>query len=59
MSRLPFFSKRKAEGDNVSARGSNEEDERTSNQPPKWSFGVMNDKYTIEVPGEIQSRDRA
>ncbi|KAK2600983.1 hypothetical protein N8I77_010471 [Diaporthe amygdali] len=53
ISRLPFFGKRKAEGDNVSATGSNAEDERTSNQPPKWSFGVMNDKYTIEVPGSV------
>lgn len=52
MSRLPFFGKRKAKDVNVSARESDGEDERTSNRPPKWSFGVLNDKDTIEVPGE-------
>ncbi|KAI3398616.1 hypothetical protein diail_8964 [Diaporthe ilicicola] len=53
MSRLPFFGKQKAKEVDVSARESDAEDERTSNKPPKWSFGVLNDKNTIEVPGSV------
>jgi len=53
MSRLPFFGTRKAKDINPPTRESDGEDEHTSNQPPKWSFGVLNDKNTIEVPGEI------
>jgi hypothetical protein len=53
MSRLPFFGKRKAKEINSPTRESDGEDEHTSNRPPKWSFGVLNDKNTIEVPGEI------
>ncbi|KAL1859693.1 hypothetical protein Daus18300_009412 [Diaporthe australafricana] len=53
ISRLPFFGKRKAKDVNVSARESDAEDERTSQQPPKWSFGVLNDIQTIEVPGSV------
>lgn len=54
-SRLPFFGGRKA---NASAGDSNEteSDEPASNAPPKWSFGVLNDKKTIEVPGEKHSQ---
>lgn len=52
MSRLPFFGKRKAKDTNVSTRESDGEDERTAQHPPKWSFGVLNDKDTIEVPGK-------
>lgn len=50
VSRLPFFGRRKAKDVN-SARESDGEDE--SRGPPKWSFGVLNDKHTIEVPGEF------
>ncbi|KAH8742381.1 MFS transporter [Diaporthe sp. PMI_573] len=53
MSRLPFFGTRKAKDINPPTRESDGEDEHTSNQPPKWSFGVLNDKNTIEVPGSV------
>ncbi|KAH9432935.1 hypothetical protein MCOR02_007608 [Pyricularia oryzae] len=51
-SRLPFFGGRKK---NVPPRDSHESetDEAPSNAPPKWSFGVLNDKKTIEVPGSV------
>lgn len=51
-SRLPFFGRRKA---NASVGDSNEteSDEAASNAPPKWSFGVLNDRKTIEVPGSV------
>ncbi|TLS26411.1 hypothetical protein PpBr36_04847 [Pyricularia pennisetigena] len=51
-SRLPFFGGRKA---NSSPSNSNESesDGPASNAPPKWSFGVLNDKKTIEVPGSV------
>lgn len=54
-SRLPFFGGRKK---NVPPRDSHESetDEAPSNAPPKWSFGVLNDKKTIEVPGEEHSK---
>ncbi|KLU83024.1 MFS transporter [Magnaporthiopsis poae ATCC 64411] len=51
-SRLPFFGGRKAgasSGDSEDA----ESDQPASNAPPKWSFGVLNDKKTIEVPGSV------
>ncbi|KAK7742805.1 hypothetical protein SLS63_000372 [Diaporthe eres] len=53
LSRLPFLGRRKAKDKNVSPRESDGEDERTSHRPPKWSFGVLNDKDTIEVPGSV------
>lgn len=53
MSRLPFFGRRKAKDTNSPKRESDGEDENTSDRPPKWSFGVLNDKHTIEVPGEV------
>lgn len=53
ISRLAFFGKRKANDIDAPARESNGEDERTSHGPPKWSFGVLNDKNTIEVPGRV------
>lgn len=57
MSRLPFFGKRKAKDVSSSARESDGEDE--SQGPPKWSFGVLNDKTTIEVPGETSRSNHA
>ncbi|KAL8294554.1 hypothetical protein RB600_000477 [Gaeumannomyces tritici] len=53
-SRLPFFGGRRA-NNNASAGDCNESelDEPASNAPPKWSFGVLNDKKTIEVPGSV------
>ncbi|CAN8100121.1 unnamed protein product [Discula destructiva] len=51
-SRLPFFSK----GSNAAkaaGRESSEEDDQTSSRAPKWSFGVLNDKETFEVPGSV------
>lgn len=53
ISRLPFLGRRKAKDKKVSPRESDGEDERTSHRPPKWSFGVLNDKDTIEVPGSV------
>lgn len=47
-SRLPFFGRPKANGSNDT-----ESDDPASNAPPKWSFGVLNDKKTIEVPGSV------
>lgn len=52
ISRLPFFSRRKAKDEDVARRDSDGEDDGTSQRPPKWSFGVLNDKNTIEVPGK-------
>lgn len=51
-SRLPFVGGRKT---NSSAGDSDEieSDQPASNAPPKWSFGVLNDKKTIEVPGSV------
>lgn len=42
-SRLQFFSKRDG------GEKSSEEDDQKA---PKWSFGVLNDKETFEVPGK-------
>lgn len=53
ISRLPFFGRRKAKDVDAPTRESDGEDERTSPRPPKWSFGVLNDKNTIEVPGRV------
>lgn len=57
-SRLPFVGGRKT---NSSAGDSDEieSDQPASNAPPKWSFGVLNDKKTIEVPGENLSIPKA
>lgn len=50
LSRLPFVGGAKTESS--SNRESSEEDDQTSFKAPKWSFGVLNDKETVEVPGK-------
>lgn len=50
LSRLPFVGGAKTES--LSKRESSEEDEQASFKAPKWSFGVLNDKETVEVPGK-------
>lgn len=50
-SRLPFFSNR-TDNEKSEGRHSSEEDLRGPPKAPKWSFGVLNDKATVEVPGE-------
>lgn len=53
-SRLPFFSKASnSNGEKPVGRTSLEEEDRTHSGPPKWSFGVLNDKETFEVPGKL------
>ncbi|ROW10183.1 hypothetical protein VMCG_01689 [Cytospora schulzeri] len=52
-SKLPFFGKRAAGGDNVPRKDSDEEGLRTPRKTPKWSYGVLNDPETIEVPGSV------
>lgn len=52
ISRLPFFGKRSNRGASASRKDSAEEGLQTSRKTPKWSFGVLNDPDTIEVPGE-------
>lgn len=51
MSRLPFASGRTKE-EKSGGRESSDEDTRTASKAPKWSFGVLNDKETVEVPGK-------
>lgn len=52
-SRLPFLGGMKNE--KSAERESSEEDGQTSSRAPKWSFGVLNDKATVEVPGRSSS----
>lgn len=50
VSRLPFFGATKDE--KSAGRDSSEEDDQGVSGAPKWSFGVLNDKQTVEVPGK-------
>lgn len=51
VSRLPLFgSKSKDEKPALS-----DEDVGKVSSIPKWSFGVLNDRETVEVPGKSQS----
>lgn len=53
VSRLPFFSgKPSQKPKNSTERDSSDEDFGSAARPPKWSYGVLNDKTTIEVPGK-------
>ncbi|KUI61984.1 MFS antiporter QDR3 [Cytospora mali] len=52
-SKWPFFGKRTTRAAKNSERDSDEEDLQTARKAPKWSFGVLNDPQTIEVPGSV------
>lgn len=49
-SRIPFYGSMRTE--KTHERESSEEEDTTSSRAPKWSFGVLNDKGTVEVPGK-------
>lgn len=51
-SKMPFFGKRANSGANSPGKDSDEEGLRAPRKIPKWSFGVLNDPDTIEVPGK-------
>ncbi|KAK7743810.1 hypothetical protein SLS53_003829 [Cytospora paraplurivora] len=51
--RLPFFGKRATKGVKASERESDDEEVRTTRRPAKWSFGVLNDRETVEVPAGV------
>ena len=57
MPRLRLFggSKEKAviEKDDAASSTPTSDVERNQKRPPKWSFGVLNDKETDEVPGSV------
>lgn len=51
-SKLPFFGKKARNNANDPEKDHGEEGLQTTHKAPKWSFGVLNDPDTIEVPGE-------
>lgn len=51
-SRIPFFSS-KANDEKSVDRTSADEDVNAPAKPAKWSFGVLNDRETVEVPGML------
>lgn len=54
--RLPFFGRRAAKGVTALERESDDEEVRATRRPARWSFGVLNDRETVEVPGESPER---